>query len=265
MRNNYKENCSKECMNKRGQIAIFVIIAIVIVAVVLVVFLFPRLNLFVTDVNPTSFLRSCIKSEVEDVKEVLSRQGGYLEPDNYVLYNGEKIQYLCYTSQNYEPCLVQQPLLVRHVENEIKSQVEPTARKCVQDLKEQYERQGFSVQTTSGEIDVDLIPGSVVVNFLAPMTVSKETTQTFQKFAVGLDSEWYDLLLNAVSIIDFESTLGDSETTLYIQYYPDLRVDKTKREGDTIYKLSNVITGDEFTFASRSLVWPEGYGFEELI
>jgi len=245
--------------SRRGQLAIFVIIAIVLVAVVFVFFLFPQVNLFAAEVNPSSFLRACIEPEVRDVVGVLSKQGGYLAPENYVLYQDEKIQYLCYTDQDYLPCIVQQPLLVGHIESEIEDVVEPKARRCVQDLKEEYEKRGFSVQTTPGELDVNIIPGRIIVDFLSPMSITKESTQTFQKFAVSLNSEWYDLLLTAVSIIQYESVLGDSETTLYLQYYPDLSINKVKREGDTIYTLSNVITKEEFTFASRSLVWPAGF------
>lgn len=252
-------------MNKRGQLAIFVIIAIVLVAVVFVFFLFPQVNLFAAEVNPSSFLRNCVESDVRDSLEILTKQGGYLEPDNFVQYQGENIQYLCYTSENYQPCIVQQPLLVNHVEQEIKNYVEPRARQCVGSLADQYEKKGFTVQTTPGNIDVDIVSGRIVVDFLSPMTVTKESTQTFQKFAVGIDSEIYDLLITATSITQFESTLGDSETTLYIQYYPDLKIEKIKRADEgTIYKLSNVVTGDEFTFASRSLNWPAGYGLEEL-
>jgi hypothetical protein len=253
-------------MERRGQLSITVILALIIVGVVLiVVFLAPRLNIFVTDVNPSSFLRNCIEDDVVEIKDVLSRQGGYSSPENYVLHDGEMIQYLCYTTENYKPCVVQQPLLVDHVKGEIRSHVEPRARQCMTDLAEEYDRKGYSVQTTPGEIEVDIIPGSIVVEFLAPISVSKEdSVQSFQKFAVGVDREWYDLLLNAISILQFESTLGDSETTLYIQYYPDLKINKLKDDGDTLYTLSNVVTGDEFTFASRSLVWPAGYGIEEL-
>jgi len=268
MRNNYKEIYTMENMkrgSKRGQLAIFIIIAIVIVAVVLVIFMFPRINLLVADVSPSSYLRTCIESDIRNSVERLSVQGGNIEPDNYALYKGERIQYLCYTDEIYSPCKVQQPLLVRHVEKEIKNQVEPRARECVQELKEEYERRGFDVQAAQGEIDVNIVPGEIVIEFLAPMTISKETTQTFQKFAVGIDSEWYGLLSTATSIIQFESTLGDSETVLYIQYYPDLMIEKVRRDdGTTIYELSNVVTEDKFTFASRSLVWPPGYGFQEL-
>jgi len=247
-------------MNKRGQLAIFVIVAIVIVAIVVIFFAFPQVNVFTTDVNPSSFLRECIEDDVLEVKEVLSTQGGYVNPSNYVLHEGEMIQYLCYTDQNYEPCIVQQPLLVGHVKQEISDFVTPRARACMNNLVEEYESKGFNVDSTPGDIEVEIIPGSIIVDFLAPLSVSKESTQTFQRFAIGIESEWYDLLLIATSIIEFESTLGDSETTLYLQYYPDLRIDKLKKNGDTIYTLSNVVTGEEFTFAVRSLVWPPGIG-----
>jgi hypothetical protein len=48
-----------------------------------------------------------------------------------------------------------------------------------------------------------------------------------------------------------------------MQYYPDLKIEKTKlSDGTTIYILSNVVSKDRFTFASRSLAWPPGYGLE---
>jgi hypothetical protein len=251
--------------NKRGQLAITIIVAIVIVAIVLGVFLFPRINLLVGDVSPTSYLRNCIEDDAKEVMNVVSKQGGYSDPDNYVLYEGNKIQYLCYTSENYEPCIVQQPLLKRHIESEIKSFVEPKARQCINDLKAQYERRGYTVETTPGELNVSFIPGSLVLEFLSPITVSKDTTQEFRKFGIEIDSEMYDLILIATNIIQFESTLGDSEISLYINYYPDLVIKKDKRADEgTIYKVVNVITEEEFVFASRSLNWPQGYGFEEL-
>ncbi len=266
MRKDYKENQAFLAMDKRGQVAIFIIIAIVIVAVVVIFFLLPNSPVSVNigqETDPASYLRDCIEPEINTVVDVLAKQGGYTNPNNFVLYEGEKIQYLCYTSQNYQTCKVQQPLLVNHIENEIKSYVEPKARDCMNNLIDDYESRGFTVQSTPGEINVDVDTGKISVEFLSPTAITKESTQRFEKFAVGIDSELYDLLMTAVSIIQFESVLGDSETTLYLQYYPDLKIEKIKRDGDTIYKLSNVVTQDSFTFASRSLVWPQGYGLEE--
>jgi hypothetical protein len=251
--------------NKRGQVTIFIIIALAFVAIILVVFLFPRLGVITTEVNPNSFMKTCMESDLRDAVQRLSRQGGYFEPTNYLMYEDDRIQFLCYTSQNYEPCLVQQPLLVGHVKKELTNYIEPRARGCVEDLKEQFESQGFRVDSTPGMVEVDIVSGSMTIDFLSPMTVTKENTQRFEKFSVRTNSEWYDLLITATSILQFESTMGDAEISSYIQFYPDLKIEKIRREGDTVYKLKNVVTGDEFTFASRSLVWPPGYGFDEVL
>jgi len=190
--------------------------------------------------------------------------GGYLEPESYVSYQGEKFTYFCYTSEFYEPCVVQQPLIKRNFEMELKKQIEPRARQCVNDLKKLYETKGYDVQADVGNLNVTFIPGKLNLEFLSPMTISKENVQTFRKFSSSIDTEMYDLLLTASSIVDFESTLGDTETLIYIQYYPDLKIEKIKRDGNTLYTLSNVVSKDEFQFATRSLVWPQGYGVEEI-
>jgi hypothetical protein len=253
-------------MEKRGQVAVFVILALVIVSVVFVYFMFPSINpVFSSDVNPHSYLRNCIEPEARQIMSVLGKQGGYSNPTNHVSYQGERIQYLCYTSQPYQMCTVQQPMIKQHFEKEVKDYVHPRARQCVDDLIDQYQRRGYSVTASPGDLNVTLVPGFLTIDFLSPMTVSKEDVQTFRQFSVNINTEMYDLLMTATSIIQFESALGDSETLLYVQYYPDLKIDKIKRDGDTIYRLGNVVTGDEFTFASRSLVWPQGYGIGEVI
>ena len=111
--------------------------------------------------------------------------------------------------------------------------------------------------------EVSIIPGKILVVFNSPLTVNKETTQRFDKFNVEIDSEMYDLLFISSSVIDYESSLGDSASELYLQYYPNLRIEKIKLdEGTKIYKVGNVVTKEEFKFASRSLSWPAGYGLE---
>ncbi len=244
---------------KRGQVTIFVILAIVIVAVVVVIFAFPQVNVFSSSLNPSSYLISCIEPEVQKIKDTLSVQGGYANPTNYATYQDLKLQYLCYTSQFYTPCLVQQPLLVKHVQDEMKKSIEPRAKQCLEDLKDQYERRGYTVKSGTSNIEVSIVPEKILVEFIAPLTISKEDTQTFQKFAVSMDSQWYNLLVTSVNIIQYESTFGDSETNLYISYYPNLKIEKTRRDdGSTIYQLSDVTTEDKFAFATRSLVWPQG-------
>lgn len=245
--------------DKKGQVTLFVILALIVVGVVIVMFAFPSANVFSSELNPSSYLRSCIEPEVENIKNTLSVQGGYTNPDNYAMYQDLRLQYLCYTSENYVPCSVQQPLLLKHIQEQMKAHIEPRAKQCFEDLKDQYESRGFEVTSGNSEINVGILPGNIVVDFIAPLTLRREDTQTFQKFSVGMQSEWYTLINTAVNIIQYESTFGDSETSLYISYYPNLIIEKTRRgDGSTIYQLRDVTSEDEFAFATRSLVWPQG-------
>lgn len=244
---------------RSGQVTIFVILALIVIGVIIVMFAFPSANVFSSEVNPSSYLRACIEPEINDIKDKLSLQGGYTNPDNYAMYQDLKLQYLCYTSQYYVPCSVQQPLLLKHVQEEVKKHIEPRAKQCFEDLKDQYESRGYDVTSGPSQISVGIVPGTINVEFIAPLTLRKEDTQTFEKFSVGMASEWYDLINIATNIIQYESTFGDSETSLYISYYPDLLIEKTRRDdGSTIYQLSYATTEDKFAFATRSLVWPQG-------
>ncbi len=262
MRNSYKDLRTLEEM-KRGQVAIFVIVAIVLVGFVVALFFIPQARVLLTGAeapDPAAFMRSCIQPSLEDSLETITQQGGSLNPSPSTLYGGTQIQYLCYIGENYQPCIVQQPLLVAHVEQEIKSALGGEVRTCVSELQSEFERRGYTVVSDVGEFNVSIVPGRIAIEFDEPLTVSKESTQTFRSFSATQKSELYNLLLIATSIVEFESTLGDSETTLYIQYYPDLKIEKLRREGDTIYILTNVETEESFTFATRSLVWPAGFG-----
>lgn len=262
-RNNYKHNLSFFRMDKKkGQVAIFVIIALVIIAVIVVLMLYPGPGptpggegVF----SPNSYLTQCIEPEIKPVVEMLASKGGYANPEGALEYEGEKIKYLCYTAEYYKTCVVQQPMIKEHFEKELNEIIEPKAKECADGLKKEYERQGYSVSMPSVMTNVSIEPKDIIVEFNAPMTISKDTTQTFDKIKVALKSEIYDLLMLTESIVDYESTYGDSETTAYISYYPDLSMKKIKlSDGSKVYTLRNVVTNESFRFASRSLSWPPG-------
>jgi hypothetical protein len=268
LQKDYKENSSLVEMKERGQTTIFVIIAIVIViGGILVYFLVPGVrNAIGGDISPSSFVRDCVEDEVRSGVELLSKQGGYANPEGFVLHDGNKVKYLCYTSQYYLPCKVQQPLIKRNFERELEGMIEAKTDECVQELKADYERRGFSVSgVQNSRANVEIVPDNVRILIEAPLTVSKdEQTQSFRSFDVVLASEMYDLLMISTSIVDFESTYGDTETTLYYQYYPNLVIEKDKlTDGTTVYGVEDVTTKEKFVFASRSLAWPGGYGYDD--
>lgn len=253
-------------INRRGQATIFVIIAILIVAAIAIsFFMFPgiRETVIGEEFTPQGFLVSCIESGLRENVETLGKQGGEINPEGFVLHNGEKVKYLCYTSKYYETCSVQQPLIKTSFEKELNSISERRARDCINLLKGEYESRGYSVTSGAIKSSVEIKPTVIRVNFDTPLTVTKDETRNFEGFNVEISSKMYDLLYTAQSIINFESEFGDSETSAYMQYYPDLKIEKNiLGDGTTIYKLSNVVTKEEFTFASRSLAWPPGFGGE---
>jgi hypothetical protein len=263
-RNNYKLDFVKKEMDKRGQVAIFVIIAIVIVvAGILIYSFFPQILPFsFGEENPSSFLKGCIQPRIKESMNLLAKQGGYANPQGYIRYNNEKVKYLCYTSKYYEPCAIQQPMIKAQFENDLNAQIQAKADLCINDLKRSYESKGYVVDLKAGTTKVELVPDKVIVKIQTDMTVSKnDAVQNFKGFEIYIPSQMYNLLMIATSIIDFEATYGNTDTSLFNQYYPTINIYKNKLgDGSTIYGVKDVISQEKFTFASRSLAWPPGYG-----
>jgi len=264
-RNNYKETLCISRMkrgDKRGQVALFIIVAIVIVVAALVVILYrgPRLpggGEFQAD--PRAYLTACLQPALQPALERVMLSGGSANPLGFIVYNNTKIAYLCYTAEYYRPCIVQQPNVQGHIERELATLLTPEAAACVARLKEDFESRGYRVAQTNVRINVSMASNSLQVLLNAPMTISKDFTKTYSSLEIAYPSQYYDILAIATSIIDFESTYGDSETTLYMRSYPDIRIEKVKlSDGTKIYTVSNVITHERFTFASRGLSWPSG-------
>ena len=247
---------------KRGQVTIFIIIAIVIVALrVLLYLLIPQLRVdfgFTTD-DPSSFIQNCMEDSIRDAVETISLQGGSLNPENYFLYNDNRIEYLCYTNEFYIPCVVQQPLLKQHIENEIKESIRAESDSCFNSLRQTFESQGFDVNFENNNIEVELLPNIVSVNYNRGLSLTKDSTERYERLNVIINHNLYELMSIANSILGMEVQFGDSETTIYMNYYHDLKVEKKKQtDGTTIYILTDRNTQDKFQFASRSIAWPPG-------
>lgn len=251
--------------NSRGQVTIFIIIAIIIVAAAFLIYSFlPEIqtSLGISVQNPQQFIQSCIEKEIQDSVDILSSQGGSLEPEHYILYNDDKIEYLCYTNEYYKNCIVQQPLLKEHIESEILGKINSDVDACFNSLRKSYEGRGYSVAMTVGEKRIELLPEKIISTFDYGVTLTKgEDVQRYDSFNVILDNNLYELTSIAKSIIEWETTYGNAETTTYMNYYHDLKVEKkTQMDGTTIYILTDIDTEDKFQFASRSVVMPPGYG-----
>ncbi len=249
-------------MEKKGQVTIFIIIAIVIVVMgVLIYMFFPQIKttLGVGVKNPQIFIEECIEEEIEDAVEMVSLQGGSIDPENYILYDNEKVEYLCYTGEYFKLCTIQQPLLKRHIEREIENEIESKVEFCFNSLEESYKKKGYEVNLQEGPTKVELLPQRIVSTFNYDLTLTKEDTEKYDSFSVVLNNNLYELISIANSIIDWEATQGNAEPTIYMVLYSDLKVERKIPEDTKIYILTNKNIGNKFQFASRSLVFPEGY------
>ena len=247
---------------KRGQVTIFIILAIVIVVAGLLIYFFvPSIRTTFQPTNPEQFLETCVMKDFDVTIDTLSKQGGNLDPEPFLLYKDVKIQYGCYTNEYYRLCVMQQPLLQRSIEDVLEKDLNEKAKNCFQELKGDYEQRGYRVKIERNITFVEFLPNHVRVDMQTRVTLTKDSTQVYENFVFDQRNGMYELISVASSILNWEARYGDAETTTYMAYYPNIKVEKNKLgEGSTIYKISNRNTQESFTFASRSLVLPPGYG-----
>lgn len=250
--------------DSRGQVTIFIILGIIIVAAGLLVYSFyPQIKSTVstTEENPPSYIRSCVEDDLKSAVDKVSLQGGSINPDNNsLLYENNKIEYLCYTSEYYRTCIVQQPMLMQHIESELKNAIQNTVDSCFNSMKDSYQKKGYDVTLTPGDENVYLLPQGVIAifNYTAALTKGGSTDR-YDSFSVSLNNHLYDLVTTAESIISFEAVYGAAETTTYMTYYHHLKVEKILRDFyGKVYIITDRDTGDKFQFASRSQMWPPG-------
>jgi len=252
----------------RGQVTIFIIIAVLIVGVALLIFFLrpgAQVSTAFDEQNPSAFLQTCLEEEITNAIETVSLQGGDLEPEHFIAYQDSNIQYLCYTDENYAPCVVQQVLLKDHIEDEIREEIQPEVTNCFNELRENYVERNYNVDLQTGSTNVELLPKRVVSSFDYILTVTRGDTERYDSFNVVLDNNLYELVSIANSIVEWEATYGDVETSTYMTYYRDLKVEKkNQNDGSTIYILTDRNNGNKFQFASRSVVWPPGYGADGI-
>lgn len=247
---------------KKGQVTIFIIIAVLVIALGILIYMFwPKIITSISKEtkNPSIFIEECMEEVIEDAVENLSLQGGSVNPKAYYFYENNKIEYLCYTNQYYRPCVVQQPMLLQHVQSEILNDIKEETVNCFNSMKQSYKTKGYEVEMREGNTTVEILPNKIVTTFGYEMVLKKGETERYENFKVTLDNNLYRLIAIANSIISFESVYGDVETTTYMNFYHDLKVQKIKQlDESTIYILTDKNDGNVFQFASRSYAFPPG-------
>jgi len=272
-----KEGRGLGSKNRKGQITIFVILAIVIVvAGVLIYFFYPKIQSTSNSIpeNPKVYMQNALETTLQEKATTIGKNGGSLNSEStsgvseinypYINYNGSKVEYLCYTNKYYKKCTVQRVLLVQHIENELKTNLKSEVSKYFSQLVSDYKSKGYDVQMNEGDYDVNLLPNKILLhsNTSVVLTKGSEAPRRYSSFNIVIDNNLYELASIARVIVNWEKTYGDSDPTYFMNFYPELKIEKKQlSDGVRVYTIEDRNTKDKFQFASRSVVWPLGANF----
>jgi hypothetical protein len=254
-----------EIKNKKGQIAIWVILALVLAGGIILFFTLERgpvPGAGAVAFSPEQYIEKCTGDAVNEAVDLLLPHGGFLEPRNFKVYNDTNISYLCLHSGYFRPCTNQHPMLVNEIETGIKTYIAPRIESCFGNLKNEIEKRDSVIELGATSFNVSMAPGKVFVNIAKNVKITeKETTRTFEKFDVEVANPIYDLTNVALDIVNSEAKYC---TFLYVGYmlsYPrwDVRIfvmsDSTK-----IYTIKDKESGKKMNIAIRGCAMPPGMG-----
>ncbi len=253
----------KNKLNNRGQITIFIILALIIVVAIVMLFLLMRPKDFqVEDIeNPQAYIDSCTREFTEEAIDILSEQGGDINPKGSTMFQGGNVTYLCYNANFYQPCIMQRPDLINHIENEITNYIEPKVDNCFNAIKAKLESKNYIIELGDMQLQTKLQTGKVVINIDRNFKMTKrQETRSFDNFKSVITSPIHDLAEVAMEIANQEAKYCNFDILGYMIFYPEYDLDKFRPgEGDVIYQLRHIQTNERFVFAIRSCALPPGF------
>jgi len=258
--------------NKRGQTTIFIIVAIVIVAIVLIAFVvvprFTKKESPISEViDPEAYITDCINLELEPLVEEISTKGGYLDPltapARCIFYQGICRPYLCYTPNNFEACINQEPMLKEHIEKILLEKIreEELVEVCINNFKNAAQKKGWQTNTClNPQYTITLSQGKINIPINCDITMEKgEETRNINEFDLFLEWPLFEFVMLTQEIINKEITNSNFDPLTYMWRNPNIEVIKFSGSNEAeIYTLKLRNREDEFVFAIRNYVIPQG-------
>lgn len=261
-----------ECGRTRGQVTIFIIVAVLMVASIGIFFLL-RSDIIgdigiggKRDVSFSSFLDTCLEDKVKEVSEELSLHGGYLDAELSVnfLFTEEgvarDITYLCYTQNNFKPCVNQKPTFVSDLESNIKNQISEEIQTCFDEMKDSFRNQGFEISSNPvlKDFEVNLKPKRIVIETDSEITLTKSgESSTQENFEISINSRLFEITQTVQEIVNQEAQFCYFEVTGFLLTYPDFVIDLFRMDDFTeIYTVEHKNSKEKFRFAVRGCASP---------
>ena len=255
--------------DKRGQVTIFIIVAVLLVAAIGLVFLIYNNRTSIdggtTQKESVEAYEDCINDYVSEANELIFDNSGFIElPElNYLVVNTEgyyrqedvgRIPYLCYTDLNYARCIPQVPLLINHLEKEIRNYVEPNVDECFDFLEENLEESNYDVESgVARNFEVELREGVIRTSVDKSFTQSRAgEEEVFESFSSRLASPLYGMARVVHEIVNEESLKCNSDYIEIMSRNTGIKIDKfVTGENIRIYSVEDMITKRGWRFAIR--------------
>jgi len=248
--------------NNKGQVTIFIVLALIVVVGFAIVFLLinpPEVRV-VDQNNPQGYIESCTREATEEAINLLSKRGGDINPRGSVSYEGESITYLCYNERFYESCVNQRPLLVEHIEEEITNHITPIVADCFFNLRKDLETR-YEIEESEMIITTRLNSGQISVkidkNF---KTVRRGEVRDYNNFRMNLVHPMYQFAKISTDIVNQEITFCNFDELGHNILHQQYNIEKfITGNSDIIYSIKDLETEEDFVFALRSCTLPAGF------
>jgi hypothetical protein len=250
-------------MNKKGQMVIFVIIALGIV-VGFLIYLALKLNtagISPTFESPQQFIQKCVRDATLEAVNKMLPQGGFVNVTNYQKWDNINVEYLCQNLGNYRPCISQHPSFINDEKTEIEKYIKPRVENCFSELKAAREKQKETFDYGPMNLSVDLAHDKILVNIGRDTRINvRGESMRIDNYDVIIDSPLYDIVSVANEIAANQAKYCYFEYSGYMTLYPrwiimvDSMSDSTK-----IYTIEDKKTGDKMNIAIRSCAIPAGF------
>ncbi len=246
----------------KGQVTIFIIIALLIITGVIIAFFFyGKFDILKPEQkNPRQFIDKCIGDAIMPSVGMVLENGGRITPANYLVYKDKEYNYLCYTPELYKTCTNTYPRLKGIVEEEIKQDADERVKNCFDELKLDLDAKGYSVSDEGIDWNVEVLPGKIRINVNKAMEISKEgNSESFNEFNSYLVSHLYELVMIAREVANQESQYCNFEYNGFMILYPEFKIYRIDYDNNKIYKIIYRKSGEEMDFAVRSCAFPGGF------
>lgn len=262
-RNEFRlSDCLRKTKSKRGQIAIWVIVAIIILAGVILLYLVRKAPqpVELKEMTVEQDIELCLVRAVNEAVDKMLPQGGFIQPENYVTYNGTKIEYLCENPGFFETCKNQHPMLVNEMRSQISDYIKPYLDQCLEIEKKEISKKGGEMSYSGINFSVSMAPARILIEILGEITITTNgQTSRFEKLDARVINPAYDLANVAIDIANSEAKYCNFQYLGYMAVYPDfdIRVARTS-SSDKIYSIKDKTSGRIFNTAVRSCAIPTG-------